>query len=67
MEMVAENMDGIMCISHNRYSVLCGKSNKDTPNRLRIEFEENYKQSILQMITLQIEWKEGRLCEERRD
>lgn len=30
LEMIAEIMEGLICISHSRHSVLTGKSSKDT-------------------------------------
>lgn len=41
--MIAENMDGVICISINRDSVLSGNSCKDIPDELIVDFEKKLR------------------------
>lgn len=41
--MIAETTEGDICISLNRDSVLSGELGKDTPDKSRVEFEENLR------------------------
>lgn len=41
--MIIETMEGVICISLNRDSVLSGKLGRDTPDVSRIEFGENLR------------------------
>lgn len=41
LEMIAETMEGVICISINRESVLSGKLGRNTSDESRLELEEN--------------------------
>lgn len=41
LQMTAETMNGVICISLNRNSLLSGMSYKNSPDESRVEFEEN--------------------------
>lgn len=41
LEMIAENMNAVLCMSHSRYSVLRRKSGKGNPGESRVELEHN--------------------------
>lgn len=58
--MIAELMEGIICLPLNREPVLSGKSNKDPPDKSKFGFEDNSRATIFSLSAEDLNWCKGR-------
>lgn len=48
--MITETVERVICISHNKDSVLSEKSDRDIPDESRLEFVENLRAKHLNLV-----------------